>query len=170
MTDANIFALIDGLPPRIKELHDRTFTMVFEADDVRLQSIDSAGFMLSILELSNQFEAVAWLQSIGITDGRVKRIMLEHFGRRPSPATRKDKWDASHDVEEIAQYTAAAKRMFIQLSTLDRSARATNTMYVAKTLEAIVLSGSYTVERIFQSAGLSMDDVKHVLNIKSPVH
>jgi len=55
--------------------------------------------------------------------------------------------------------------MFMVLARVERSK--TSSAYIAKVLEAVTLSESLTVEKIFASVGLSIGDVKHILNIPS---
>ena len=144
--------IIEGLPQRIQELSNSASQLAFHHKDLKFRYVDSSIFLLTILRLGDSNGSAQWLHSIGLTEHLVLRIIKEDFTRTSNRAV-------------AGGYTAAAKRMFMILTQVERSK--TSSAYIAKVLEAVTLSESLTVEKIFASVGLSIGDVKHILNITS---
>jgi len=147
--------IIEELPQRIQELSNSASQLAYHHKDLRLLYVDSSIFLLTILRLGDSNGSAQWLHSAGLTEHGILRIIKEDYASRDERKSR----------VAIGGYTAAAKRMFMILTRVERSK--TSSAYIAKVLEAVTLSDSLTVEKIFASVGLSIGDVKHILNITS---
>jgi hypothetical protein len=152
---SDIQEIIEELPQCIQELSNSASQLAHHHKELRLRYVDSSIFLLSILRLGDSNGSAQWLHSAGLTEHQVLRIIKEDYasGARSSSRT------------AIGGYTVAAKQMFMILTGVEQfKSRST---YIAKVLEAVVLSESLTVERIFASVSLSISDVKRTLNISA---
>ena len=160
---ADILEVVERLPEPIKVLNDSAFEVAYT--ELRLKNVDSSAMLLAILRLGNSNGSAQWLFSTGITEKLVIDHIKRDFTRRKKSKGDKDAWGKRHQVMQPTVYTASAKKMLEILSRVRHGKTAS--IYVAITLEAVVLSDSHTVKDIFKSIGLSPSDVKHKLSIGS---
>ena len=155
--DAGIFVILERLSKPLRDLHDTAFKLAHE--ELRVRTIDSSVYLLAILRVGDSDPMVKWLHSTGITDKKVAEFIKANFESRRRDKKEKDPWGGTRSTENPPSYTAAARTMFEKLQWI-RVGRPVHSAFVAKLLEAVVVSDSQTVVRIFADVGIDVADVR----------
>jgi hypothetical protein len=147
-----------GCSPRLAEMHDRTITMAYDDNSMRLAQIDSAAYLLPLTELSEMFPEVGTLRRMGVSTMHVREVLRSAYPTRARfYRARKDTNGYPLWQQGVILYTHAATHMFSYLGAGGVGPRATDVNYPLVILDGILKSDSPTVAAIFRSKGFSVE-------------
>ena len=160
MTDA--VKIVEGLPEVIQELLGSAYTISY--DELKLKSLDPSTVLLAIIRQGGSGSAQV-LANYGLTEQNVRQVIRGNSDLRKRDKKSKDIWGQRHKNLQPIVYSAASVEMLKLLSKKEH--HKSKTIYIANTLEAVILSKSDVVEKIFRSVGLKMGAVRRDLGIGS---
>ncbi len=158
MYDMNL-ELVRQLSRPVAALHEKALKLVEDERGLNKQFLDSSVYLLVIIQLRDANEATRWLQSIGLTYGKIEQFIMYEFDSRERPKKKRDAWGKLQPPPSgLTQYTAAAQGALNRMTTIGNTPE-----YAAEVLKAVISSDeSRTVNKIFRSVGLNMPDVRHI--------
>ena len=160
MTDVG--KIVEGLPDVIQELLESAHTISY--DELKLKSLDPSTVLLAIIRQGGSGSAHV-LTRYGLTEQNIRQVIRGNSDLRKRDKKTKDAWGQRHKNPQPANFSAASVEMLKLLSKTEH--HKSKTIYISNTLEAVVLSNSDVVKKIFQSVGLKMSTVRRDLGIGS---
>ncbi|MDB5180943.1 MAG: hypothetical protein JWO54_706 [Candidatus Saccharibacteria bacterium] len=156
---SDIQSTIDELPVHIGEVHTAVLELA-GPDGLKLPTIDPALYLLKVFTLESTTVSVQWLQSLGLKEEVIICQIQQEFSS-PKKAREIRKLRREQRISPAAEnYNEATIKMFGDLAEHSRKYHVTSSANYKELLDAILASGSPTVEKIFKKIRMSMAQVK----------